>query len=192
MKNKTALAFTLYLASMFLSGFVPQAEEEGSPLILWGVCILLPVIIFLALIYAINSNRKKLAEQPSEAQLTEAAQPPAAEAPVEPEIKTRVKEESVETIVESAPLEEIAHDDLEVIEGIGPKISGVLQAAGIRSFAQLASTDVSQLQEILTQAGLSRLSDPSTWGAQAQLAADGKLDELKALQDQLKAGRNRG
>jgi len=31
--------------------------------------------------------------------------------------------------------------------------------------------------------------DPGTWGQQAQLAAEGKMDELKALQDDLKGGR---
>jgi large subunit ribosomal protein L21 len=31
--------------------------------------------------------------------------------------------------------------------------------------------------------------DPTTWAQQAQLAADGKMDELKKLQDELNGGR---
>jgi ribosomal protein L30 len=81
-----------------------------------------------------------------------------------------------------------AADNLEAIEGIGPKIAGVLKAAGIATFAELAAADVASLSEILQGANL-RLADPTTWPEQAQLAADGKWDEFKALQDSLKGGR---
>lgn len=58
-------------------------------------------------------------------------------------------------------------DDLEVISGIGPKISTILQAAGIHTFAQLAQMDATQLWPILDQAGI-RLAKPETWVEQAQ------------------------
>jgi DNA-directed RNA polymerase subunit beta' len=80
-------------------------------------------------------------------------------------------------------------DDLQAIEGIGPKIAGVLQAAGINNFAQLAQVDVARLQEILTEAGISRVANPSTWPEQAELAAAGDWEGLETLQDQLKGGR---
>jgi ribosomal protein L30 len=79
-------------------------------------------------------------------------------------------------------------DKLEAIEGIGPKIAGVLKAAGIATFADLAATDASRLSDILHDANL-RLADPTTWPEQAQLAAEGKWDEFKALQSSLKSGR---
>ncbi len=79
-------------------------------------------------------------------------------------------------------------DDLKLIEGIGPKIDALLKAAGISTFAQLAATDVSRLRELLGD-GRFRIADPTTWPEQAGLAAEGKLDELKALQDRLNAGR---
>lgn len=79
-------------------------------------------------------------------------------------------------------------DDIEIVEGIGPKIAGLLRESGISTFAELAAADVSTLTEILQKANL-RLADPTTWPEQAQLAADGKWDELKALQDSLNAGR---
>jgi predicted flap endonuclease-1-like 5' DNA nuclease len=79
-------------------------------------------------------------------------------------------------------------DDLEIIEGIGPKIASVLQANGIRSFAQLAASDPEHIQAILRQAGL-RLANASTWPEQARLAADGDWQGLFELTIQLKAGR---
>jgi predicted flap endonuclease-1-like 5' DNA nuclease len=75
------------------------------------------------------------------------------------------------------------------IEGVGPKISSALQAIGIATFAQLAAADVSRSRQILTGAGLAALADPSTWPEQAGLAAAGKWDALKVLQDELKGGR---
>lgn len=80
-----------------------------------------------------------------------------------------------------------ASDDLALIEGIGPKIASVLKAAGISTFAELAATDVARLSEILQSANL-RLADPATWPEQAQLAAEGKWDDLKSLQGSLKGG----
>ena len=96
----------------------------------------------------------------------------------------------VGAITEPVPsqVEEQSTDDLTRIDGIGPKISEVLRAAGIASYAQLASTDVGRLKQILDEAGI-RIADPGTWPEQARLAAAGDWDELKGLQGQLKAGR---
>ena len=81
-------------------------------------------------------------------------------------------------------------DDLKVIEGIGPKAAEVLVAAGIDTFAKLAKTSAEKVKEILdaAEAKVQHL-DPTTWAQQAQLAADGKWDELKTLQDELNGGR---
>jgi large subunit ribosomal protein L20 len=81
-------------------------------------------------------------------------------------------------------------DDLKIIEGIGPKIAELFIAAGIGTFAKLAATNVDKLREILTAAGSKFAShDPTSWPQQAKLAAEGKMDELKALQAQLDGGR---
>lgn len=79
-------------------------------------------------------------------------------------------------------------DDLKRIEGIGPRISQVLQSAGIRTFDQLAQTSVADLEEILTKADL-RLADPATWPDQARLAAAGEWRSLEIFQERLKGGR---
>jgi len=82
-------------------------------------------------------------------------------------------------------------DDLRLIEGIGPRIAGVLQEAGIKTFAHLAATNADQLQAILREADprLLRLADPGTWPEQARLAAGGEWDELAGLQQSLRGGR---
>ena len=81
-------------------------------------------------------------------------------------------------------------DDLKIIEGIGPKIAEIFVAAGISTFAKLASTDVAKLREILDAAGNKYAAhDPTTWPQQAKLAAEGKMDALKVLQDELQGGR---
>ena len=79
-------------------------------------------------------------------------------------------------------------DDLRRIEGIGPKISSVLNAAGIRSFEALSKTGAEQLKEILREGGI-RIGLPGTWAEQARLAAAGEWEALAALQRELKGGR---
>ena len=81
-------------------------------------------------------------------------------------------------------------DDLLKIEGIGPKINEIFQAAGIRSFAELASTPVDRLKELLAEAGSTFAShDPTTWPEQAALAAKGDWEAFDKLKAELDGGR---
>ncbi len=90
----------------------------------------------------------------------------------------------------AAPKKQAGPDKLTKIEGIGPKISEHLGAASIITFADLAATPVSKLKEILEAAGPRyKMHVPDSWPQQAQLAADGKWDELQVLQDKLDGGR---
>ena len=84
-----------------------------------------------------------------------------------------------------------AADDLKRIEGIGPRIAGVLQEAGITTFARLAEMEAGQIEAVLAEADprLARLARPGTWPEQASLAAEGQWDVLEALQGDLKGGR---
>ena len=84
----------------------------------------------------------------------------------------------------------IKQDDLKMVEGIGPKIEGLLHAAGIKTWRQLAEAPVEQVQKILDDAGPRyRMHQPTTWAKQALLAAEAKWDELEAYQDHLIGGR---
>lgn len=80
--------------------------------------------------------------------------------------------------------------DLQLVEGIGPKIATVLIEHGINDLGQLAETPVERLQAILAGAGgRFRLADPGTWPRQAALGAAGDWAALTQLQTQLKAGK---
>jgi predicted flap endonuclease-1-like 5' DNA nuclease len=78
-------------------------------------------------------------------------------------------------------------DDLQRIEGIGPKIASTLQAAGIRTYKQLARARVERLKGIITEVGI--IADPTTWPEQAALAAAEDWVALAELKSQLKGGR---
>jgi predicted flap endonuclease-1-like 5' DNA nuclease len=81
-------------------------------------------------------------------------------------------------------------DDLKIVEGIGPKIEELCNAAGIYTFAELASTSVEKIKAILDAAGSRfQMHDPTTWPEQSALARDGKWDELKRWQDELNKGK---
>jgi predicted flap endonuclease-1-like 5' DNA nuclease len=76
-----------------------------------------------------------------------------------------------------------------MIEGIGPKISGALIAAGVNTFAKLAALQPEEVERIVRSAGVRMVGKAETWTKQAALAAEGKFDELKAYQRTLTAGR---
>ncbi len=83
----------------------------------------------------------------------------------------------------------VAADDLTKIEGIGKKTGQALIDAGIRTFGRLASSNETELREILKAAGLNFTPSVETWAEQAKYAADGDWDGLKEFQDTLVAGR---
>jgi predicted flap endonuclease-1-like 5' DNA nuclease len=81
-------------------------------------------------------------------------------------------------------------DDLKIVEGIGPKIEELLNAAGINTFADLSKSNEAALRAILDGGGKRyAIHNPSTWGQQAGLAAAGKMDELKVWQAELTGGK---
>lgn len=95
-----------------------------------------------------------------------------------------------ETVTEEAPKKEkkaAKADDLKKIEGIGPKIAETLVEAGIASYADLAASTPEKISEIIAGVRGSHVTD--TWPKQAQMAADGQWDELKAWQDELDGGK---
>jgi predicted flap endonuclease-1-like 5' DNA nuclease len=90
----------------------------------------------------------------------------------------------VEKIIPTEP------ESLQRVEGIGPKIEGLLWAGGIITMRQLATADLDTLQKILDAAGPRyRMHNPRSWSPQAELIADENWDELKKYQDFLVAGR---
>lgn len=105
------------------------------------------------------------------------------------------KEEEPQTSVVQAPVaqkvpEQRKVDELEIIEGIGPKIAMLLYDSGIFTFKDLATTPVFKIREILENAGPHyAMHDPSTWVEQALLAAEGRFTELEEMKNRLIGGR---
>lgn len=80
--------------------------------------------------------------------------------------------------------------NLEIIEGIGPKIKEVLNNARIVTFRDLATTPLYRIKDILDAAGSQFAAhDPSTWVEQAMLAESGEWSQLEELKEYLVAGR---
>ena len=99
------------------------------------------------------------------------------------------KEAAPKPVAKKAPAKKASAkgDDLKKIEGIGPKIAQTLTDAGVATFAQLAKTAPAKISEII--AGVRGNHIPDTWPKQAEMAAEGKWDELKKWQDELDGGK---
>ncbi len=79
--------------------------------------------------------------------------------------------------------------DFTAIEGIGPKISELIYADGIKTFKELSEVEPARLQAILDKAGPQyKMANPGTWPDQAHLACNNRWPALKALQDILDGG----
>lgn len=84
----------------------------------------------------------------------------------------------------------IKENDLKIVEGIGPKIEGLFNAAGITTWKDLAEAPIEKLQAILDGGGENyAIHNPSTWGKQALLAYEGKWEELKSWKAGLRGGK---
>lgn len=116
-----------------------------------------------------------------------AAAPPAEEAPAAKEEKAKTSKSEKITLPSG---KKIKLDDLKVVEGIGPKIEGLLNEAGITTWAELAGAPTDKVQAILDEAGPRyRMHDPATWAKQAELANNAQWAELEEYQDRLKGGK---
>jgi predicted flap endonuclease-1-like 5' DNA nuclease len=136
------------------------------------------------------------APEPSPAPAPEKSVPaePAEEPQPEPAAEKSVQAEPVEELqpepaaAEAAQAEPAVSDDLLKIEGIGPKVAGLLNEAGITTFAALAETSVDRLNEILDEEDL-EFMNPESWPKQASLAAKGDWEAFENLTESLKGGR---
>ncbi|WP_212760237.1 helix-hairpin-helix domain-containing protein, partial [Promicromonospora citrea] len=81
--------------------------------------------------------------------------------------------------------------DLQRIEGIGPKIEAVLQAAGVTTYARLAASSEEELREVLAGGGITFAPAAATWADQARYLVDGDEAGLEEYQDYLVGGQER-
>ncbi len=121
---------------------------------------------------------------------------PAPDAQLEEETITEEEEEENHGLSFSSAVNDISletSDDktnLEIIEGIGPKIKELLNKAHIISFRDLVNTPLYRIRDILDAGGPQFAShDPGTWIEQAELANKGEWEKLEELKSYLIAGR---
>jgi predicted flap endonuclease-1-like 5' DNA nuclease len=149
---------------------------------------------------AVKVGKAAKAEKPVEVKAVKVEKVAKAEKPV------KVKAAKVEKVaklveVKAKPSEDISkkavstegvseNDDLKKIEGIGPKIEQLLNAAGIQTFKQLSTINTNKVKAILDAAGKRfQMHDPTTWAKQAGLAASGQWEALEKLQKELTGGK---
>jgi predicted flap endonuclease-1-like 5' DNA nuclease len=81
-------------------------------------------------------------------------------------------------------------DDLTVVEGIGPQIEWLCHGIGIRTWWDLATTEVSLLRTMLDDAGSRfQIADPTTWPEQARMLSEGRWEEFRELSESVRATR---
>ena len=100
------------------------------------------------------------------------------------------KPKKVKKVVAVAKADDSVKDNLTKVEGIGPKIAGLLNDDGIWSWKQLADTTAGRIQKVLDAAGPRyRVHDPKTWPMQAEMCAKGQWEKLEKWQDEHKGGK---
>jgi len=77
---------------------------------------------------------------------------------------------NAETSDSSVPVADLPHDQLEIINGVGPAFAQRLQTAGVRTFAQLSELSPERLLEIIHPEPWQAV-DPGSWIAQARQLA---------------------
>jgi len=157
-------------------------EEQGRGWFWWGISLgaLLGLLIWWLLKQKAADEKKTTALRLKQIVLRddEPEAEPGTTAPSEKEAQGNVPESS----------DRGTPDDLKLIEGIGPRSAQVLNEAGVTSFSKLAGMGPDSIQGILREGNV-RVPYPETWPEQAALAAAGKWDDLKTLQDTLQGGR---
>lgn len=84
----------------------------------------------------------------------------------------------------------LKEDNLQVVEGIGPKMNELLNTNGVHTWTHLAAKSSADLREMLdAQGNKYSMIDPATWPDQAALARDGKWNDLIEMQKKLDTGR---
>lgn len=83
----------------------------------------------------------------------------------------------------------IKENSLTVVEGIGPKIEKLFHQHNVNSWKALSECTVEKCQKVLNSGGENyKLHNPKTWPKQAQMAYEGKWQQLFDWQEKLDGG----
>ena len=84
----------------------------------------------------------------------------------------------------------ITQDDLNIVEGIGPKIEELFHSFDIRTWKTLSETTVAKCQEVLDSGGERfKIHDPASWPMQARMCYENKWADLWKWQQEHKGGK---
>lgn len=146
-----------------------QQPERWARIPWWAwILVIFFIAIVVGIIITLKEEQEGAVKQIDAPPVPEPAKPKAAKAKL-----AQAGAEPVTPPSEPAPPpSQPRPDNLKLIKGIGPKIEKLLKDNGITTFAQLADTELSRLQNLLSQAGWEKIADPTTWPEQArQLSA---------------------
>jgi predicted flap endonuclease-1-like 5' DNA nuclease len=84
----------------------------------------------------------------------------------------------------------VKRDDLQLVDGIGPKIKQQLAKQGFKTWADVAAARPDELKKALAKAGERyHMHDPSTWPEQARMMQENRWQELMKYQRKLSKAR---
>ncbi len=82
--------------------------------------------------------------------------------------------------------------ELQKVEGIGPKIAGLLIDDGVKDLQDLSKAKITRLRKVLKTAGPRyAIADPGTWAEQAALGAKGDWKAMEKLKKILHKGKRK-
>lgn len=123
--------------------------------------------------------------------------------PITPSVETPVVVNVDEEVTEALPMSNnadnfkrndeslISNDNLQVLEGIGPKVQDILNEHGVKTFEDLSYKSTDQLRAILDTYGTKyRMIDPEPWVDQAKLAVVGDWDGVVEAQKYIYSRKN--
>jgi predicted flap endonuclease-1-like 5' DNA nuclease len=148
----------------------------------------LVIILLIILLFWWGLTRNRIPDETGDAV---EAHETAAEEPVVAETSPDVASEMERTTTTDEPPSPLEPDDLKQIEGIGPKIAGILADAGITTFTELAETDAATLDKIVREDAGIKIANPASWPQQAALASAADWDGLAEMQKRLASSRHR-
>lgn len=79
----------------------------------------------------------------------------------------------------------VRENDLQIVEGIGPKIENLFHHFDIKTWKALSDVTVAKCQEVLDSGGdRFKVHDPASWPMQAKMAYEGRWKDLARWQDE--------
>ncbi len=103
------------------------------------------------------------------------------------EMRLAAMEPRLQAIPVSTP---VTAEDLQIIEGIGPRIAEALIDAKIDTFEKLANANVGQLYDAVTKAGIAFVPGIRSWPAQAEYVLHGDAIGFEKYTAELVGGRD--